>query len=367
MDELNPLRVTITVNGVDFAGWIDVRISAGIERQARDFNISATWRWPGSGEFLRSIKPGDQCEVRIGGDLVLTGYVFATPIKYDSGVITASICGRSLTSDLIDCSVENHPSQWLVRSAEQIVRALAEPYNITVVNQSGDGTALADHTIEPGETVFKSIDRLLRLSRLLSTDDERGRLVIARPGSAGRAVDRIECGVNVENGQSALDFSEMFSEYACIGQRSGTDEEYGIEANEVQARVSDPRMTRRRVLVLRESGQLTPDLARARVEWERENRISRAMKSTYELRGWRQSNGDLWRHNTIVRVVDPLIGFDRDMLITEIEYSQKNSGGTTVILTVAPPDGYEAAPGARKKGGGGDQFEYLVSENWEKK
>ncbi|MBR8317289.1 hypothetical protein KDW36_29435 [Burkholderia dolosa] len=51
------------------------------------------------------------------------------------------------------------------------------------------------------------------------------------------------------------------------------------------------------------------------------------MMTTYEVQGWRQSTGQIWRHNHIVRVVDPIIGFDRDMLIAEIEYSQSNSAG----------------------------------------
>lgn len=38
--------------------------------------------------------------------------------------------------------------------------------------------ALVDHTIKPGETAFESIDRMLTQSRLLSTDDAQGRLVI---------------------------------------------------------------------------------------------------------------------------------------------------------------------------------------------
>ena len=53
-------RVTLSVNGLDFAGWTEVRISAGIERQARDFELAITWEWPGSGEAPRQVKQGDR-------------------------------------------------------------------------------------------------------------------------------------------------------------------------------------------------------------------------------------------------------------------------------------------------------------------
>lgn len=280
----------------------------------------------GGGDRPRLIRQGDRCEVSIGRELVLTGYVDATPIRWDAKEIAVAVSGRSLTADLVDCGADNKPGQWRNQSVLRIVQALAQPYGIAVRSELEAGGALAEHTIKPGETVFESIDRLLRLSRLLSTDDARGQLVIARPGSAGRAADRLEHGVNLINGDAPLDFSKVYSEYVAKGQRAGTDDVYGVDASEIEARVSDDRVTRKRVLVLHERGQMTPELARQRVAWERENRISKALQTSYEVRGWRQSNGALWRHNQIVRVVDPLVGFDRDLLITEIEYSLSEKG-----------------------------------------
>lgn len=364
--------VTLTVNGMDFGGWKDVRISAGIERQARDFSTGITWKWPGSGDRPRMIRQWDSCEVRIGSELVLTGYVDATPVRWDSKQISVSVSGRSRTEDLVDCGAENSPGQWRNQSVLAIVTALAAPYGIKVVAEADAGGVLTDHTIQPGETVFESIDRLLRLSRLLSTDDASGRLVIARPGSAGRAVDRLERGINLLSGDAPLDFSEVFSEYVSKGQRAGTDEVFGLAASEVEARASDTRVGRKRVMVLHEGKQITPELARQRVAWERENRISKALATSYEVQGWRQSNGALWRHNQIVRVVDPLIGFDRDMLITAIDYTETNEGGTKAKVTVAPPDGFEAEPPdpsrrKLKKRKKGDDFEYLLPADWERK
>ena len=75
--------VRLVVNGEEFGGWKSVRITPGIERQARDFDLSVTDVWPGRSEVPRRIRPFDACQVFIGSDLVLTGYVDATPIKYD--------------------------------------------------------------------------------------------------------------------------------------------------------------------------------------------------------------------------------------------------------------------------------------------
>lgn len=363
--------VSLAVNGVDYGGWLDASICAGIERQSRDFTVGITWKWPGA-DIPRRVRQGDKCQLRIGQDLVLTGYVFGTPIRYDDASISLAIGGRSMTADVVDCAADNRPSDWRKTSILNIVKALAAPYGITVVSEADAGLSPADHTVDPGETAFESIDRLLRMSRLLSTDDAYGRLVIAEPGSAGRASDRLELGYNVLTGEAPLDFSDVFSEYVCKGQRSGTDSDFGPAASEVEARVTDGRVTRRRTLVLNESGQMTTDIATKRVKWERENRISKALETRYAVQGWRQANGDLWRHNQIVRVVDPVIGFDRDMLISEIEYGLSEERGTIASMTVAPPEGFmpdppEAERRAKKnKAKQGDAFEYLLPPNWEK-
>ncbi|MFV3383124.1 phage baseplate assembly protein [Pseudomonas sp. NY15354] len=365
MDPLN--AVTLRVNGLDYGGWKKVRISAGIERQARDFSLDVTWRWPGQVQEI-PIRPGDRCEVLIGEDLVLTGWIDSTPVRYDAGQVNRSINGRSLTADLVDCSAINQPGQWQRQSVQQIVTALAAEYGVKVLSQVAETSKLADHSIEPGETVFESIDRLLTLSRLLSTDDTRGRLVIIRPGSAGHAVDGLVLGENLLSGEADLDFSGVFAEYRVTGQRSGSDTAHGAAASEVSALVTDPRATRRRVLLIHESGQMTPELAAARANWERGNRMGKALTIKYKLQGWRQSNGALWLPNMLVRIVDPVIGIDRDMLISEIEYSL--DAGTVCNITVAPPDAFDPEPKdphstrKLKKGGKADNFEYLIPADW---
>lgn len=366
LDEAN--AVSLTVDGLDFGGWKTVEISAGLERQARDFTLGITWRWPGQA-FAVPIRQGSKCEVRIGADLVLTGWVFATPISYDDKQITLSISGRSLTADLVDCAAVNKPGQWSGQGVLTIVSALAEPYKIKVRSEIAETGKVSDHTVNPGETVFESIDRLLTLFRVFSTDDAKGMAVLAKPGSEGWAFDALEVGKNILTGNAGLDFSSVFSEYRVLGQRKGTDEDFGKTTAEISAVVTDDRTTRKRVMIIKESGQMTSELVNARANWERGNRMGKALSTTYKVQGWRQSNGALWKHNMLVRVRDPLIGLDRDMLIGEITYSLSESG-TVATMVVGPPDSFEPEPHDRrkdrklKKGGKADNFEYLLPADW---
>jgi prophage tail gpP-like protein len=360
--------VTLTVDGLDYSGWTSVEISAGLERQARSFDIGITWKWPGQ-NVLRPVKQGSRCELRIGGDLVVTGWVDATPISYDDEKVTTSITGRSLTADLVDCGAINKPSQWKSQSVQAIVQALAGVYGLEVKSEIASTSSLSDHTIEPGETAFESIDRLLTLFRIFSTDNSRGQVVLAAVGSAGNAVETLELGRNILKCDAPLDFTRVFSEYRVIGQRSGTDDESGKVTTEVNASVTDPRMTRKRVKVIHESGQLTTKLAADRANWERGTALGKALETTYQVQGWRQANGSLWLPNTIVRVVDPIVGYARDMLIAEVTY-RLDEQGTICTLRVGPPEGYLQEPDdphKHRKAKKTDAFEYLLPADWKEK
>ncbi len=360
--------VTLTVDGLDYSGWTSVEISAGLERQARSFNIGITWKWPGQ-NVLRPVKQGARCEVRIGSDLVVTGWVDATPISYDHETVTTSIAGRSSTGDLIDCGAINQPGQWKGQSVQAIVQALASPYGLTVKSEIAATSGLTDHTIEPGETAFESIDRLLTLYRVFSTDNAQGNVVLAQVGSAGRSAESLELGRNILSADAALDFTRVFSEYRVVGQRSVSDDEIAQAATEVNSSVTDPRMTRKRVKVIHESGQLNEKLAADRANWERGTAVGKALETTYEVQGWRQGNGALWLPNTILRVVDPVIGYDRDMLIAEVTYTL-NDQGTICRLRVGPPEGYLQEPDdphKKRKAKKTDAVEYLLPADYQDK
>jgi prophage tail gpP-like protein len=340
-------RVTLTVNNLEYGGWKSVEITADLERQFRTFKLDITWQWPGQ-TVDKPIKPGDPCEVRIGNDLVLTGYVFKAPIRYDGRQIGLTIEGSSKTQDLVDCAATNRPNQWQEQSLLSIVQALAMEYAQSVVNEIPETTRLTKHTIVPGETVFQSIDRLLSLLRVFSTDDEQGRLVLAKPGSGGRASDVLELGKNILSASAAMDYSQVFSEYRVIGQQKGSDSKSGAAVSEVESTAADLTFKRRRTTIINEGTQLTFELAQQRAQWESATRMGRAQATTYQVQGWRQSNGDLWRHNTLVRVKDPVLGFDGDMLISKVTYSLSAQGSLTT-LNVAPPHTFDANPMPPKK------------------
>lgn len=341
--------VSLRVNGTDFGGWKEIEITAGIERAARDFSLAVTRTWPGETDIPRRVKPGDVCEVFIGADKVLTGYVDATPIRYDGRNLSVGVKGRSKTSDLVDCAALHSSGQWRGRKVEQIAADLATAYGITVRAETDTGPAIADHQIQPGETAFECIDRLLTLTQLLAADDADGNLVFISAGSGGDAVTALKLGENILSCDAQLDFKDTFSEYVVKGQRSGSDDDTSVTVAEVSATFKDSTATRRRVLVIQQSGQVDATHAAYRARYERLHRAAKALETTYTVQGWRQQpDGALWVPNQMVPVVDPVTGFNEKLLIVEVAY-RLNAQGTTAALTVAPREGFIHSSEAVKK------------------
>lgn len=350
--------VTLRVNGVDYGGWLSVQITPGIERQCRDFSLAITRKWPGMKELVRQVQPWDMCEVLIGSDKVLTGYIDATPISYDGDSVSVSIKGRGKTADLVDCSAKYATGQWRNRKVESIAADLAAVYGLKVITQVNTGAPVIDHQIEPGETAFECLDRLLTARQLLSTDDADGHLVLIEAGSGGRAYTTLEYGQNILSADASLDYKDVYSEYRCVGQRSGNDYDSGETVSTITANGTDSTVPRYRLLTIQQSGQVTTQDCTDRVRYERLYRAAKALETTYLVQGWRQGNGALWLPNQLVKVIDPVIGFNTELLISELTYN-KGEDGTTTALKVLPAAAYSATKlrktkAAKKNGGSTD-------------
>lgn len=344
---MNDVRLLIA--GLEFGGWKAVSIQAGIERQVRDFDLTITNKWPGNTEIPRRVHPGDLCELFIGDDKVLTGYVDATPVSYDSKNVTVGVRGRSKTADLVDCAAINSPGRWSAAKIERIAADMAAPYGVQVSAQVDTGAPLS-HAIEQGETVFESIERMLKLRQQLATDDVEGRLIFIEVGSAGLATTSLELGKNIKACDAPLDYKDVFTEYTVKGQRPGSDDEFGEDVAAETATITDDTISRRRVLMIKQGGHCDGGSAKDRVAYERAHRKAMALATTYTVQGWRQEDGTLWLQNQLVRVVDPVVGFDDEFVIAEVNYKLSRDGMLTTIK-VGPKDGYVNKPPTKKKGG----------------
>lgn len=329
-------RVVLKVDGMEYAGWLEVRIARGVDRAAADFTLSVTRQyWP--------IRPGSACEVWIGPDRLITGWVDEVNLSHASNDLKIEVKGRSRTADLIDCSAVNRPGQWSNQSLQRIADDLARPYGVQVIARTAD-KVIPDHQLQQGETVIESLNRLCAMRGLVATDDADGRLILHRPGSGPRAAQVLAGkGGNVLKATAKFSQRDRFHRYIVKGQQAGFSLDDSSQIAQPAGSATDPGIRATRTLIVIAEAQADAARCADRAQWEAANRAGRGVEITATVAGWRQQNGALWPVNGIVPFKDEIMGFSADLLIAEATYS-KGSGGTLTELRLAPPEAYVPQP-----------------------
>lgn len=330
--------VSLIVNGRQFGGWKEIKITRSMKAIASGFSVSFTDRWTaGSQPWI--IRPGDSCVLNIDAQTVIVGYVDSLNTSLSSGERTISVDGREKTCDLVDCSVD--ACEFLNLSLEQVARQLALTYGILVRNLSGVTRPIPTLAVSNGETVHQVLEKYARKEGVLLTSDGLGTLEIAKLGAISSAVV-LEEGVNLLSATAAFDNRERFSEYIVRGGNSQLEEDVAIQT-QPEGRAKDSGIRRTRLKILNAESAVSKDEADKRAQWELTTRQAAAWTVTAKVQGWRAA-GSLWRPNSLVKVVAPSIGVNGKLLVTDVTFSQTLSGGTTTELSLSRKDAFIPEP-----------------------
>jgi prophage tail gpP-like protein len=369
-------RVSLEVGGVRYEGWKNPRIRQSIDQLAGVFSLSLSDRWPGQTEAW-AIQPGDSCTLKIGQDVMITGYVDISSVKATPTDHEINIEGRDKTGDLVDCSAP--PREWVGLAFEQIAVDLCAPFGIEVNAQletgpggykaKKPGKAKAGHAkagkgggllprkaSNSGETVHKLLEKLAKIQGVLLISDRVGGLMITRAGLNGRCTDVLALGQNLKSIEYERSFANLFSEITVKGQSHGATggtSSVLSAAQRVKAvatvkraaaagtTVSSASVQRYRPLIICAEDQADAKRCADRAQWEAGTREAKSKKLTVKVQGWRQSDGALWTINTLVRMKCPFVREDEDLLISSIEYGLDIAGGTVSTMTLFSPQAFD--------------------------
>lgn len=370
-------QVTIEVNGKTFSGWTSAQIVSGIEQIASQFAVSVTRDYPGDGGVR--IRPGDLVKVKIGNDLVMTGYVDQTPVSYNGTKITTSVSGRSKTADLVDCCIlteikagkvssggnswgfvkvraDGKPvtaaaqaSQWRRLDLNATIAALIKPYDVSLFTLDDTERIVSDVSVSKGTKVFDALKKLVRAFNLVATDNENGDLLLVEidhPADSGATI-RVSLdgdGTNVIEGSCAFDYSKVYSNYEVYGQaKPQKSSKTPSKENNRKATAECGVLGKRfRLLRIFESGTVDQNDLHQRAMFESSIRQGKALVCTYKVIGWRKPDGKLWKKGESIRVVDDILEIDDEMMIGKVTF-ELSSGGQVTTLQVAPAYAYNQA------------------------
>jgi len=338
-------RVTLSVDGRTWGGWLQARITRSLDAAAAGFGVSLTAREPGT-VLTAPVRPGSAVTIRVGGDLLITGYADKITPTLDTNGLTLAVEGRSKTGDLVDCTPQ--PQAWQSVAPLELARQLAAPYGVDVVAASGvDLGGPLRHKVQTGETALACLERALRQRGVLITDDERGRLVLTSPAYTDRAGTALVEGANILSGSATHDASACFAVYACRGQTvPASDADVGAAAFGTLELATDPDIRSARRLELPAEQAINRSGALTRARWEASTRLGKSVQASVVVVGLREtaaSTAPLWRPGRTIAISAPSLGLEGDMLITGVSLDIGPNGDQTT-LALGLPSAYAPQP-----------------------
>lgn len=336
-------KVILKAAGNAYEGWQKVRINRSLTAMAGTFDLELTWQFQGDtkayDDFIDGLLTGSECTVDIGKDRLITGYLDDFIPSYDDETITISVTGRDKTADLVDCSVVQQSGQFKNQTLMQIAVIVSAPFGISVINETDVGAAFEQVMVEQGETAHEFLTRLAQQRGVLLTTNGLGQLVITR-ASKKRGEVALKLGINIKAGRGRFSRKQRFSEYIVKATGLGWGDDQPVEnVGGISATITDKNVKRYRPLVIVNDEVTTAAGASLRGQWERQRAISASNTAEYTLTGWRNPNtGNLYQLNRVVPVTDNIMKINKDMLISNILYSEDNDTGRLVVLSVVDPE-----------------------------
>lgn len=357
-------EVTLVIAGEEFRGWTSVRVTRGIERMPSDFTVSLTEVFPNAPHFLQ-IRPGQDCELWIGRDRVITGFIDRVSPSLSKQAHTVAVTGRGACCDLVDCMAEWPGGQIVATSVLEAARKLARPFGIDVNGEAGPAVGGGGSILIPqlvlmiGETPWEVIERLCRIAGLLAYDQPDGSLLlaanpvqvlanaVATQGGFTAAASGFAEGINVKAAHATFGMDQRFSNYRAFrfAFDSFRDVGTGEAANQI-AEFKDTGVTRYRPhAILMELGKaMALENAAKRALWEAKRRWGRSYSVNVTTDSWRDSAGVLYAPNTLARLDLPTLKIDAvDWLISEVTYNMTESG-TECEVALMPVEAFGVAP-----------------------
>ena len=330
-------QISVTVAGQTYEGWLSSEVERSIEAVSGTFSIPVALT-PGSPP---AIQRQDEVQVRIGSQIVMTGYVLAAAPFYRRGDCGMRITGRDRTGDLVHCSAIHQGGQWRSAKLDRIVKDLVAPYGISVVVDADLGEPIVDFKLSHGETVLDAVSRAARLRGVLVTRDDSGRLALTKAGTK-LFKGAIVRGLNVISMEDIGSDERRHSAYIAYGQ-CNTVADFDA-ARDLKARSTDAEVKRYLPLIINADGNTTQAELQRLVDHTARVRRGHSMGFRYVVEGW-TFEGDPWPINQRVAIYDDVAGLDgAEWLICSVKQTCDLKEGDVTELLVRPVEAYDTTP-----------------------
>lgn len=333
----------LTVGSIEFDDWDTVWVQHRAAESSALFKFTCAEDDPLPGNFAAlQFRPGDSCEIRLGGKLAMTDAVITIrQVAYDANSHGVMLAGHSMTwfpaTSAAESKTGSFDNQPFERIARTVLTTAGQPPGKIKTIGSIDATPLKWAQINPGETVWDFLERLARpIGALLGSDHLGNFLLIGDHVGAHADMDLYE-GRNILSCQCVISNENVFKEYDATGQAPPNDEVNGAASAEMEAQApgTSPQFRKRKVPA---EHPVTMDqlIKRAHNEavWSEADKIT----ATITVQGWLQGGTfELWHAGDVVYVYSPMAMLNMVLKIAVVTFTQDSKNGTVTTMNLVRP------------------------------
>jgi prophage tail gpP-like protein len=332
-------------NGITrvYEGWTDISIKKSLENLSGSFSIGMTQLFNTTNTINGfTIREGDKCLITIDEKPIINGYIDTLNINYSKNSHSIQITGRDKTADLVDSSLMETADLNAPYTAKQLVentlRKLGLQNDIKVIDNINVGNYEENFDAGAGKNAWKQLDKYLQKKSIFATVNTDGNIVLFRGsfGQTNNSLFNLIQGGNVNNilrGSRSGDFSKRFNKISVLSQSQSLSSD-GIfyEQGGDSFSAIDSKIRSSRQLELVANANLTSEECKNLADFQKNIRQARGSNYTYQVQGFKQTNGDLWLPNYEVFVQDEFFGLQDNFLIKSVVLSKNKDNGTTTNI-----------------------------------
>ena len=346
-------EVSIVTGGLAVLGWESVAIHAGIDVMPWTFQLETTEFFPGISNSI-TILEGAPCQIKIGNDVVLTGYVLTVDREVSPEGHTVRVTGASKSVDLLECSAEFSTFQMNSTMPLVLTNKICAPFGIQAIAQGyQDSVAIQQFSVILTEHPYEIIERICRFAAVLFYDRPDGNVAFAPVGTTQAASGFVE-GVNAERFRFSRSMEGRFSSVQAVLMNTvplftapnEADLQGQMESITKGQPATDAQVGRYRPLLIpAEMGDLNYQVTKQRAQWEVNRRYGRSQVVELTCDSWRDSAGKLWAPNTLAQVTLPSVKCTPagPMLIGELTF-RRDMDGTHTDVVLMPSQAFTPEP-----------------------
>jgi prophage tail gpP-like protein len=286
-------------------------------------------------------KPGDSCQILLGGQLAITGIILTRQTAYDATSHQVELSGAGRTWAAGTSSIDQKDGKGNFDNMT-VQTAVSKAYGAFGVNVIPIGTL--DQTpfdklqSQPGELVFDFSDKIARTRGATLGSDHLGNMLLIGEHSYTPVQELIE-GENIKKMQCIISNEMMASIYSALGQAPNAEELTAKMAAEMEAQVTSGSYKgyyKFIQTVAEQSVKIINEL-KSRAYYEARFRDGTQIRANVTVQGWLRDGVNLWRAGDDVSVYAPMAMLLFVMKIQTVTFQQDDQSGTTTVLELVMP------------------------------